>query len=94
MYKIAIPWGSPPNHITFSHLLPLLSRTDGRLALDLHTMLVKGRQLNYEDSLHPSRLAMNSAVNLLLGELCGPASTSQHEDEMPMEFDLAGAPAG
>ena len=46
--KLALPANTPPGFVGFGHIMPFLSRGAGRMALDLHTMLVKGRQLNYE----------------------------------------------
>ena len=74
--KIVVPGNAPPGGVDFESLLPLLSRKDGIIALDLHTMLVRGRQLNYQDDIHPSRLSMRPAVDLLLGEICGESASA------------------
>jgi hypothetical protein len=68
--RAVMPGNAPPGGVDFNSLLPMLSREDGMIALDFHTMLVKGRQLNYQDDIHPSRFSMRSAVALFLGEIC------------------------
>jgi hypothetical protein len=68
--RAVVPGNAPPGGVDFNSLLPMLSREDGMIALDFHTMLVKGRQLNYQDDIHPSRFSMRSAVALFLGEIC------------------------